>query len=406
MTLHPLIASLRRHKLTAGLLMLQIALTCAIVCNVAFLIVGRVQGLRTVTGVDEARTIVIESSRTQPGNLLSAQQVDLQALRAVPGVLSAAAVNTVPLSRDTWTTGVSAAPDKPNGGTDTTASILGGSPGELAALDLHLVAGRDFDAAEYVPMEASNGYAGLTHINNAIVTRALAGRLWPGLPALGQAIYVHDRPYRVTGVVEHLAQPSLGMAGQDDYSIMLPMLVDATRVMYALRADADRRDRVMRAAIDRLNAIDPERIIGRTRRFEQIRRDYFRRDVTMLGLLLASALGLLFVTGLGVAGLASFWVQQRYRQIGIRRAIGATRRDILRHFQYENGIIVGAGLVLGAVCALLLNAMLMGRYELPRLPLGYLPATGLCLLLLGQLAVWSPARRAATIPPVSAIRAS
>jgi len=124
----------------------------------------------------------------------------------------------------------------------------------------------------------------------------------------------------------------------------------------------------------------------------------------MIGLLIASALGLLFVTALGIAGLANFWVQQRTRSIGIRRAIGATRSDILRYFQTENFLIVTGGIVLGGVLAVALNLLLMTHYELPRLPLWYLPIGALALWSLGQLAVLSPALRAARVPPVVATR--
>jgi putative ABC transport system permease protein len=113
---------------------------------------------------------------------------------------------------------------------------------------------------------------------------------------------------------------------------------------------------------------------------------------------------MLLVTALGIAGLANFWVQQRRRQIGIRRAIGATRGDILRYFQTENFLIVSGGIALGVLLALVLNLALMTHYELPRLPWVYLPIGALSLWLLGQLAVLSPALRAAAVPPVVATR--
>jgi putative ABC transport system permease protein len=135
-----------------------------------------------------------------------------------------------------------------------------------------------------------------------------------------------------------------------------------------------------------------------------MRARFFQRDTTMIGLLVAAALALLFVTALGIAGLASFWVQQRTRSIGIRRAIGATRGDILHYFQTENFLIVTGGIALGTILAFMLNAVLMQHYELPRLPLYYLPIGALMLWLLGQLAVLGPALRAAAVPPVVATR--
>ena len=124
----------------------------------------------------------------------------------------------------------------------------------------------------------------------------------------------------------------------------------------------------------------------------------------MAGMLVGVIAALLLVTALGIIGLASFWVQQRRRQIGIRRALGATRGDILRYFQTENFLIVTGGIVLGMALAFGLNLMLMKLYELPRLPLYYLPIGALVLWGLGQLAVLAPALRAAAVPPVVATR--
>ena len=112
----------------------------------------------------------------------------------------------------------------------------------------------------------------------------------------------------------------------------------------------------------------------------------------------------LVVTALGIIGLASFWVQQRSKQIGIRRALGATRGQILRYFQTENFLLATLGIVLGMLAAYAINLALMNMYELPRMPLHYLPLGALLLWVLGQIAVFGPARRAAAVPPAVATR--
>jgi len=113
---------------------------------------------------------------------------------------------------------------------------------------------------------------------------------------------------------------------------------------------------------------------------------------------------LLLATAGGIVGLSSFWVSQRRRQIGIRRSLGATTGDILGYFHSENFLIVSAGIVLGSLLAFVANLGLMHVYELPRMP-PYVPLLGALLLwLLGQLAVWGPARYAAKVSPVVAIR--
>jgi putative ABC transport system permease protein len=141
-----------------------------------------------------------------------------------------------------------------------------------------------------------------------------------------------------------------------------------------------------------------------TRTLGDLRTRSFQKDRAMIGMLVGVIVALLLVTALGIVGLASFWVAQRRRQIGIRRAIGATRRDILHYFQTENFLIVSFGIALGMVLAYALNLLLMTRYELPRLPLAYLPIGALVLWGLGQLAVLGPALRAAAVPPVVATR--
>jgi putative ABC transport system permease protein len=124
----------------------------------------------------------------------------------------------------------------------------------------------------------------------------------------------------------------------------------------------------------------------------------------MVWLLASVCAALLVVTALGIVGLASFWVQQRTKQIGVRRALGATRAQVLRYFQTENFLLTTIGIVLGMLGAFGLNQLLMTHYELPRLPVPYLPIGALVLWLLGQVAVFGPARRAAAVPPAIATR--
>ena len=402
MPLPPLVASLTRHKLTALLLVLQVSLTCAIVCNVAFMIVERVQLLRQPSGVAENELVSIDSTdlddNAQP---LVRHDTDLAALRAIAGVKSAAAVDALPFNHHDWTNGIALVQDGP---TRATATAFNGTPDELATLGLHLVEGRGFLPNEYVPLGSSHDWSGIDQVPVTIVTRALAEKLFPGQDPLGKAIYPDEKPVRIVGVINHLLRPQAHESADNDYATVFPMLPDANSVTYVLRTAPQDRARVLKQATEALDRVHGNRILRHAQTFEQLRADFFHRNRTMIALLIAAAMGLLIVTALGIAGLASFWVQQRRRSIGIRRAVGATRRDILRYFQWENFLIVGAGVALGAVLAYGLNMLLMQQYEQPRLPMLY-PAIGaFALWLLGQLAVLGPALRAASVPPVVATR--
>ncbi|GGA27094.1 ABC transporter permease [Dyella nitratireducens] len=402
MPLPPIVASLTRHKLTALLLMLQVSLTCAIVCNVAFMIVDRVQQLHHPSGVAENELVMIESTDLdQNAQPLVRHATDLTALRAIPGVTSVAVVDAMPFNHYDWSNGIALMQDGP---ARATATAFNGTPGELTTLGLHLVEGRDFLPNEYVPLGSAHDWNGIDQVPVTIVTRALADKLFPGQDPLGKAIYPDEKPVRIVGVIDHLLRPQAHESADSDDATVFPMLPDGNDVTYVLRTAPQDRERVLKQAAEVLDHLHDNRILRHAQTFEQLRADFFHRSRTMIALLMAAALGLLVVTALGIAGLASFWVQQRRRSIGIRRAVGATRRDILRYFQLENFLIVGAGVTLGTLLAYGLNMLLMQHYEQPRLPLLYLAVGALALWLLGQLAVLGPALRAASVPPVVATR--
>lgn len=404
MTLPPIVASLTRHKLTALLLMLQVSFTCAIVCNVAFMIVDRVQQLHQPSGVAENELVLIDSTdldeNAQP---LVRHDADLAALRAIAGVKSVAAVDALPFNHRDWSNGIALVQDGP---APAAATAFNGTPGELATLGLHLIEGRDFLPNEYVPLGSAHDWNGINQVPVVIVTRALADKLFPGQDPLGKAIYPNEQPVRIVGVVDHLRRPQAHGSSDSDYATLFPLLPDANDVTYVMRTAPQDRERVLKQATEALNRLHTNRILRRAQTFEQLRADFFHRDRTMIALLMAAALGLLVVTALGIAGLASFWVQQRRRSIGIRRAVGATQGDILRYFQFENFLIVSTGVALGVLLAYGLNMLLMLHYEQPRLPVLYLAIGALALGLLGQLAVLGPALRAASVPPVVATRST
>jgi len=410
MQIRPILSTLRKHKLTVILLTLQVAFTCAIVCNVAFMVAKRVQRISVSTGIAENELSAIHSRGIEKGeNMQARQAADLAALRAIPGVRSAVAVSySLPLNQSEDSSGI--CPSKQAldraiqlNSTDGSGCVqpasYDGTPSLIATLGLHLVAGRDFLPDEYV----DTGKPAV-----AIITRALAQKMYPGQPALGQNMYDGDHFIRIVGIVDTLLRPILRKPGVNGDSMILPQRPDDSSVTYVLRSAPQDRQRVLEAAKAALLRLSSNRIIDprQMQTYTQIRRAYFQRDTTMIGLLIASALGLLFVTALGIAGLANFWVQQRTRSIGIRRAVGATRSDVLRYFQTENFLIVAVGVVLGALLAIGLNLLLMTHYEVARLPLWYLPVGALVLWVLGQLSVLSPALRAANVPPVVATRAA
>jgi putative ABC transport system permease protein len=404
MDLLPILATLKRHKTAAGLIVLQVALTCAIVCNALFLISQRLERINEPSGLADDELVVVSVVGVGPSQNPDAQtRADLQALRAVPGVQQLSVINQLPFGHSFSMSTMRTQADRNAPGVGVAS--YNASEGWLQALGLRLVAGRDFEAAEYQDAstleQSENG-----KVTALVINKALAERLFPGADAVGQTLYgISDEPTRIVGVVERLVTPHPG--GSDDmniYSMLLPVRESFRGGAYVLRTEPGRREAVLKAAIAALDQSGPGRILRQQQLFSEMRSGYYAQDRNMVHLLVGVCLALMVVTAFGIVGLASFWVQQRTRMIGTRRALGATRGQILRYFQAENLLLSGVGIVIGMLAAYGISLLLMQNYEMPRLPWSYLPVGALVLCALGQLAVLAPARRAAALPPVAALR--
>ena len=405
MDIRPILSTLRRHKTAAALIVLEIALSCAIICNAVFLITQRLERMQRPTGMADTELVRINLAGIgENENADALVKQDIAALRALPGVKAATSLNHVPFDNSSWNSSVSLQPDQPMPNLSS-AVYLGENLVEN--LGLRIVEGRDFTPDEYVDWEALSKPGSKLSLPAVIITREVAKKLFPGESAVGKNVYswnADNIPHRVVGVVDRLIRPNdTGTPAEGGYSILLPTK-NMTFGRFVLRTDPARRAEVQKAAIAALERNSTRRIVLRQDPFTDVVTKYYAQDRSMAWLLVAVIVALLVVTALGIVGLASFWVQQRTKQIGVRRALGATRGQILRYFQTENFLLATLGIVIGMIGAFGINQMLMSSYELPRLPALYLPIGAVVLWALGQVSVLGPARRAAAVPPAVATR--
>jgi putative ABC transport system permease protein len=401
----PILSTLRRHKTAALLVVLEIALTCAIVCNAVFLIGNRLDRMDKPSGVVETELVDFRIAGIGvKQNEMEQTQQDLAALRAISGVKYAASTNMVPLGGSSWNNTVSLDPDHQVNATN--AALYAGTDDLVETLGVKLIAGRDFTPDEYQTFD--DVMKKKARYSAVIVTKGLAERMFPGQNALGKQVYTwgNDSQQTIVGIVDRLARPN-DVNGTEitDCAFIAPVRPAYTiGSHYLIRVEAGRGHAVLDEAEKVLMKLDPARLVLGKKTFAEVRADYFKEDRAMAFLLVGVSIALLVITGLGIVGLASFWVQQRTRQIGIRRALGATRSNILRYFQLENFILASIGIVLGMALAYAINLWLMHKYQVPRLPGMYLPIGAGLLWLLGQLAVLGPAMRASLIAPATATR--
>jgi putative ABC transport system permease protein len=403
MEILPILSALRRNRVGAILIGIQIALTLAIVCNCLSIIQDRLARMNRPTGIDEANIFTFDNSWVgQPNDIPSRISADLAALRTLPDVVDASVSNSFPLRGGGWSTGTSLEPNQPQATAHT--ALYFADDHMLATLGLHLVAGRWFTPDEIIAVDP----AAMPVPKVEVITKQLADILYPNGDALDRANNLREsEKTHIVGIVERAASPwaSTSFAANfQDNSTFIPFIFAYKGVYYIVRTRPGKVTDVMHKAEQRLLDLDRNRVIQNLRPFSETRAKAYRSD-RALGLVLGTVCGLLLiVTALGIVGLTTYWVAQRRRQIGVRRALGARRIDILRYFQTENLLIAGAGGVLGVALALGGNLWLVTHLEMARLSLGFVLAGAAIVLALSQAAVVWPAARAAALPPAMATR--
>ena len=408
-----IVKPLFRHRMMPLLVVLQVALACAIACNALFLLQQKLVPILTPDGVGHPDRLIVAWDmipKGQPWPAPRLLEVE-RALRGIPGVAAVGMAGALPMTTNAYMNG-NVHGDGLHAKGDTSVYI---GDHLVDVLGLQLVAGRDFSAAEQATQYKN---IGINDNGPTIITQALAEQLFPGGDALGKVVRIGDDAdaarRTVVGVVAHLMRNKFGQDDRADidYSMLFPGIpgnwpipVFGIRVSHA--AEAAHVRKAVKAIVQR--ELGTEMVQGIHPVYEMygdLRNRMLARSKAAVWLLAGVSLIVLLVTVVGIMGLTSYWVQQRTRQIGIRRALGARRGDILREVRAENLLVVGAGIVLGMALTYAINLWLMRHYELARLPWPYLPYGAALMLLLGQLAVWLPARRAAGVPPVVATRAA
>ncbi len=415
MTPRPILAALRSHRIAALLIVLEIALAFAIVSNALYLVVQRYAVVGQSSGLAERELVLLKlNTANKSQETAAAAEANLAALRAIPGVRAASLINSMPLSGYQWGLGYATRP-MPVAKFLTSPEMVQtpiyiGDGDYLHTLGVRILQGGGLSASAYrTTYNAGDPISNLLQQSEALVTQAYAQRLWPHQSAVGKVMYLGPEPVVVRGVISNFLRPYIPLthiAPDNHYGVILPFHTGSGTGWFVLSTTPHLRPRVLHAARAKLQALHPDATITDAQTYTQMRSDYFADTRALLWLLLGTVLALLAVTAVGIVGLASFWVQQRTRQIGMRRALGATRGDILRYFQTENFLLATLGIVLGCAAAIGINVWLMAHYAVPRLPVMYLPIGALALWLLGQLAVLGPALRAARVPPTVAMRSA
>jgi putative ABC transport system permease protein len=400
--LRPIVSALLRNRTGALLVAIQIAIALAVLVNAVYVVHQRIEKMSRPTLIDDQNMFGVSSAGfTERFNYDASLREDLDYLRGLPGVVSATPTNAIPLSQSGSATSIWTRPEQK--GNKVQINYFSMDEKGLTTLGVRLLAGRDFRANEILPPATQTNYSDF--VPQLIVTDVVAKILFPNENALGKTVYTSlGNPATITGVIDNMI--GSGWPGYEalDHVAILPQLPRLLGFAFLVRTEPGRRDAVMRAAEEHMSVSDPNRVVQYVRSVEYYKKALYLDDRNMEVFLITVTALLVAIASLGIFGLATFNVSTRTKQIGTRRAVGARRRDILNYFMVENAMITTAGIALGSALALAVGYWLSLQYKLPRLDLYYLAAGVPVLWIIGQLAVWQPARKASAVSPSVATR--
>ena len=403
MEIRPILSAMFRNKTGVVLVGLQIALTLAVVANAAFIIMNRVDLMNRPKGIDSANLVIVQSYGYGPAyDQKETIRRDLEVIRAIPGVVAASSTNGIPMSgggmQESYGRSADQTEPKVNG------NIYQLDEQGVEAMGARLVEGRGFtkEEVQYNPAQQFSDF-----VPSVILTRAMAQALFGDEPALGKALYEGlGQSAVVVGVIDNMM--NAWVTPESPFNVVfLPRIPSGPIARYVIRTEPGRpgnHDALIAEIEKKLVVMDLPRAITWVRPHSYYVEKSYRSDRRMISFLSVIVALMIVITALGVVGLASFQVNVRTKQIGTRRAVGARRIDIIRYFMVENGLLTTGGVIAGAVFAFAFGQWLSSAYALPPLDPFYVVAGVVLLLVLGQLAVFIPARRAAAIPPAIATR--
>lgn len=404
MDIGPIWRAMLRNKSGFVLIALQIAVTLTIIVNAFGIIQERSARLARDSGIDEANTFAFASvlftdyEREQRKVLIDE---DLDLIRNVPGVVNAVASNSFPLRQGGWSMGVALEPGNQGPDTVGTAIYFVDEHG-AETFDVDIIDGRNFSPDQVSwSIEDDNTWPAY-----GIITEALGKEMWPDETGsyVGKTMFINDTdPVNIVGVVDALQAPWPSWTGVER-SMLVPQRRPSEFVRYIVRTEPGMRDRLMPEIEALLAASNEDRIIRDMTTMDEVRKLAYVTDAALIKILGFIVLLLTIITSLGIVGLASFNVSRRTRQIGIRRALGATKPAIMRYFLIENSIVSAIGLAVGSALAIGLNIAMVEAFSLQPLAWYVIPIGVIALWAVGQLAVAGPARRASGISPATATR--
>jgi putative ABC transport system permease protein len=399
MPIGPIFRAMSHNKTRVLLLILEIAVTLAIVTNCVNMITDERRKMQHPSGFDDDNLLWVRirpfaAEYRDNQYMLNSVEADTRVLASIPGVRSVWNTNFVP-----WQGGGSSTNIKAAGTKESTlrSQVYYGTGDLFATLGTKLVEGRSFIPNDY-QYDQINGNPKV-----AIISKALAQLVFQTPHAVGRQIEDGAGVYTVVGILDPFYNP-YGWPIHE-FVIVEPGTVGtyARGERFLLNVEPGAMKSIGPLIDSRITKVNSGRIVE-LKTVDEYKEQFFSGGRLVMKGMGGTIAVLVFVTALGIIGLTSLSVAERTKQIGTRRALGATRRHILVHFLLENWMVTTAGLALGVVATYGLNFLLVTNVSGVKMDWRFV-VVGMALLWInGIAATLLPAMRGARVSPAIATR--
>jgi len=348
------------------------------------------------TGYDTGRILTLSVTAVQ-GNYNDFHRRALERVSSLPGVQFAAFAWGVPLTGNSWP-----------GSVEIEGQPVPARPSDRLSIPLRSITQDYFQLLGQPVLEGRSFRS--TDDNQAarvtIVNKALVDRYFPQSNPIGRKVRLPGAPnpdLEIIGVVSNGRTEDLTQAAEPEIYVSFWQMGAFSKHL-VVRTAAD--PRAVAASIQReLRAVDPTSAVENLKTLEQIRDDSQASRSFAMQLLVGFAIIASALTLVGIYGVLSLSVAARRREIAIRTAVGAERRDILKLVFGEGLRLISGGVILGLAAAVILSQFLKAfLFGVKPTDPAILIGVGLSFVCVALLACWVPARRATKVDPLEALR--
>ena len=411
MNIKALLKALRLRKFATALLLLQLSLTIGLMVNTVILTASAIEKLKRPLGFDVEQLITVELLPTSgafrdTNYFRSIAKQDIAKITALDGVISAAHYNQLPIQNGGWNGNVQAA-DFPEDGIlprelQYVPKFYSNEIG-LENLGVEIIEGRALTTLDDFTDRFYSSDRGSIDDTNIILTESLANAIFPNKSAVGEL----TNSGRVVGIAKDFVISPNHDTGNSKYFGMFAhfMYSQADFVQnYVVRVKADKAAQVQAQLRDTILSVQPERDIIRIQGMNTRLNKFYSQDSGLASLFGMLSLLMIIVTVVSSFAHAHFHVTQQRKFIGIRRALGARKKDIMLYVFSENWLMNLGASLLGIATMIGLNIALSQVITIEK-PTVLLYALAVFIIFIaGTLATWFPAYKTTKISPVIATR--